>query len=245
MNDLKNSAILGAGQGSRLSEVISYKPFLPWQGTFLLDVLLSQIDETRIFSKTFVILNSKAKNFSKELNCLSRGTREILIRDTPSSLHTLYEAVKALRNLPKKKQGTHLWVSMVDTVIADKDLQLFLDHCKILDEKESSVLLTSYIEDENPLYAKMNSEMRIVDFHNGDSGVELPHTITSGMYCFSLLALSLLDQCILEGMQKMRNFLKILANDSVVKGFVVKCTLDLDRKEDWVSAKEVFGLCKS
>lgn len=233
MNSLKTCGILAAGLGTRIKSLSDFKPLLKIKNTTLLERLMKSMNKCGLTS-TLVNFNTGALQVSQFIEpIISSNNGKSFYKDTESSMHTLYEVMNKWIVISKSEES-HIFVTMVDTILREGDLENYVNHCKNLKENECSVLLTKYIEDEKPLVVKVVGD-KVLSF---GGSVEESSLITSGMYCLSKNIFPVLDDEIHNGTKHMRNFLsKIVEKNFDVKYFVVEKTLDVDRPEDVNSAE--------
>ena len=229
---IKKAAILAAGEGSRIKHISEHKPMVKLLGKPMIERLIAQMKACGANQFTIAFNTAEKKMPFTTLAALgSQGINHFFV-DTPSSMHTLYEVLKRA-NL---SEG-HILVSMVDTIIKEKDFINYCQHCQNIKEGESSILITSFIDDEKPLTVQVDGKGQVVGF---DTAVESGSSVTSGMYYFSSDILPHLEKCINSGVFKMRNFLAVLLKSGhKINSFLVPKTVDIDRPED-VQAAENF-----
>lgn len=224
----RTAAILGAGLGTRLISHTHAKPLLSVGGQTLLNRLILQLAQQR-FERIVVVLRDELLSESDKASLMRPRGVEYIFVNTPSSLHTLGEAVKAA-NLGA---GEPLFVSMVDTVLKPDDLTAYCTYCSLLGPGISAVLGTRFIDDEKPLYVQVDSNNFVSEF-----GATPSLVATSGMYYLSAEAQAAVGPALNSGMEKMRNFLSSLIKaEHAVKLFVVDKSLDVDRPEDLAQAE--------
>lgn len=245
------SAVLAAGLGTRIKDISEYKPLLKVNGEALISRLVNSFSNN--FSEIICFFNEHALEVQSEIKKAisidehgNHGNSKVHLfyKNTESSMHTLYEVMKRAKSV--SPTATHLFVSMVDTILRPSDFQHFVKHTAKLKSNECSVLITSYIEDEKPLVVNLDFENKLNSYENGARVISFggqPQNgafITSGMYCFSMKVFDLLETEILSGSFHMRHFLGKLAksNDFIVRYNHVDKTLDVDRKEDLSSAEK-------
>lgn len=232
MATIKKAAVLAAGEGTRIREISKYKPMVEINGQPLIDRLLLQMSGIGA-KEYFVAFNSTEKGIDfKSLDAFNRFKVNFFFVDTPSSMHTLYEVLSRV-NLQK---GEHILISMVDTILRDRDFKIFADHCLGLKANESTLLVTSFIDDEKPLVVKVDAKGCAEKFGGDKYAGAL---VTSGIYCFSADAYPLLLKALEEGVHKMRNFLAfLLEHNHTVRTFTVEKTVDIDHPQDIKVAEE-------
>lgn len=230
---MKKAAILAAGEGSRIKSIAPFKPIVKINGTPLLELTLKNL-HFQNFKHISIIFNDSAREMDLSLlPGLLSPSINYFFKTTPSSMHSLYEVGQKL----ELKNGEHLFVSMVDSIVRPADALKFQNFCHTLNNDESALLVTPFIEDEKPLTLKINDQGYITEFQ---CPIEEGVLITSGVYCFSENIFPLLFEMIANGQTKMRNFLtELVKRDYKIKIFESIKTLDIDRPDDIISA-EIF-----
>jgi NDP-sugar pyrophosphorylase family protein len=123
---------------------------------------------------------------------------------------------------------------MADTVILPEDFTAFVRFCGSLGPAESAVLVTSFVDDEKPLWVDVDEGGRVTRF-----GSEKGRFVTSGMYFLSPAAMELALAEVSRGTHKMRNFLaKLVDSGEAVKLFAVSKTIDVDHPSDLEKAAQ-------
>jgi len=237
MSQIKKAAILAAGEGSRLKTLCEFKPMIPICGIPLVERVMERLLSLGV-EEIVVAFNSSEKKMDWNLlPSFKRPEIKVIFVDTPSSMHTLYEVLKVLKPNPDE----HILASMVDTIVKEDDFNNYFKTLKSLQKNESCLLLTSFIDDEKPLTAKLTSQNIIESFN-----CPITHgtVVTSGMYGLSGAIFLHLENELAKGTHKMRNFLSsLLSTEQTLKGFVVEKTLDIDRPEDVLTAEDF--LCRN
>ncbi len=214
--------ILGAGLGSRLKSHAEAKPLAKLGNQSLLELLLDRFRAAGVAEITCAL---RHELLSPELRASLPQAPGVsyLFKDTESSLHTLAELVRSM--------GTHqgpVLFTMADTVMLPGDFEAFLKFCGELDPSESAILLTTFVDDEKPLWAGVNEAGMITSF-----GSEPATAITSGMYFLQPQAMEMAMELVDAGTHRMRNFLAKLAERQMpLKSFVVTKTIDVDHPSD-------------
>ncbi|MDO9184300.1 MAG: sugar phosphate nucleotidyltransferase [Bacteriovorax sp.] len=228
---MKKAAILAAGEGTRLKTIEKYKPIVKINGIPLIEIIINSL-KFKNFDKVSVIFNEYEKDMNIELvPGLLAPNIEYFFKTTPSSMHSLYEVVKKT----SLKPGEHLFVSMVDSIIAPSEADKFHQFCELLKEDESAIIVTSYIQDEKPLTLAINSQGYVIDFQ---CPIKEDTLITSGIYYFSENTIPILIEMITNGNLHMRHFLKELIDRNFkIKAFITNKTIDIDHPQDIKTAE--------
>ncbi|HEY8279380.1 MAG TPA: NTP transferase domain-containing protein [Bdellovibrionota bacterium] len=220
--------ILGAGLGSRLANAEGAKPLAKIGKRSLIDLLLERF---RRSGAPEILCALRDEQLSPEMRAglpAFPGLSYLFV-NTESSLHTLVELIRKAG--PGK--GAMLF-SMADTVMLPGEFERFLEFCAVLGEKSNAVLLTSFVDDEKPLWAEVDGNGNVTGF-GGESG----RLVTSGMYFLQPAAMELAVAEAEKGTQKMRNFLsKLAAQGFPIKSFVVSKTIDVDHPSDLEKAAQ-------
>jgi len=214
--------ILGAGLGSRLKSHAEAKPLAKLGESSLLELLLTRFQgagaQEILCALRHELITPEIRRSLPKLAGVA-----YLFKDTESSLHTLAELVRALD--PSK--GPVLF-TMADTVMLPGDFERFLQFCAELGPSDCAVLLTSFVDDEKPLWAYVTPDGTVKGF-----GSEPAQLVTSGMYFLQPQAMEIALELVDSGTHKMRNFLaKLAERQMTIKSFVVSKTIDVDHPSD-------------
>ena len=240
-------AIIAAGEGSRLAAegIRQPKPLVRIGGECLLDRLI------RIFmdndaDEIVVICNDQSEQVSQHLTQLQRDGLQgrpvplrVVVKSTPSSMHSLYEISPYL-------QGGPFILTTVDTIFREDEFRDYVaafrsDNSLRLTAYSllpSTILMgvTSYIDDEKPLYVDVDDDMNITAFRDElkTQNSELrTQYISAGIYGLTPEALQTLNACVERGESRMRNFQRALLTDDLpVKARPFSKVLDIDHASD-------------
>ena len=214
-------AIISAGEGSRLSQegVALPKPLVQLNGVAMIDRLI------RIFirngaDKVVVIINNESPLTKEHLAKLQQETEvplEVIVKTTPSSMHSFYELSSCLQD---------------DKFCLTSP---FFGAFKQADN-DGYMAVTDYIDDEKPLYISTDEALNITGFH--DAAIPGCRYISGGIYCLTPAAIRTLHACMDKGMSRMRNFQRQLVADGLkLKAYPFKKILDVDHAGDIVKAE--------
>lgn len=233
-------AIIAAGEGSRLTnEGISVpKPLVELNGEKTLDRLL------RVFAdndadEIIVICNDKTAAVSSHLAHIQedglQGRRiplRFVVKSTPSSMHSLYEISQYLEDGP-------FCLTTVDTVFNEKEFAnyiLALTDALEVYSADGLMGVTTYIDDEKPLYVSTGEDMDITGFL--DEAADCKY-ISAGIYGLTPKALGTLRRCVERGESRMRNFQRALIRVGLhLEAFPFSKVLDIDHASDIRKAEE-------
>ncbi|MBQ7424455.1 MAG: NTP transferase domain-containing protein [Prevotella sp.] len=225
-------AIIAAGQGSRLADegVSVPKPLVNVGGECLIDRLI-RIFMAQEATEICVICNEQMPQVAEQLRQMQLSMvncqLSILQKSTPSSMHSLYELSPLLGSEP-------FVLTTVDTIFREDE---FADYVakfqQMLDSGEADGLMavTDYIDDECPLYVKIDEEnQHISAFLDSDPQSRY---VSGGIYALTTRSLDTLRQCVARGDSRMRNFQRALIADGLrLKAYPFTKILDIDHAAD-------------
>ena len=229
-------AIIAAGEGSRLNQegIAVPKPLVRLQGEPMIDRLL------RIFAKNeaeevVVVVNTLRPEVERHLRDLQEhGWGEhlrIVVQTTPSSLHSFHALSPYLRESP-------FCLTTVDTVFREDEFSHYLDLFRH-SEAEGFMAVTDFVDDEKPLYVGTDPEMNITGFFDEPAGCRY---VSGGIYCLHPDVLSILDECVEQGVQRMRNFQRrLVAKGIPLRAYAFSRILDVDHIGDIEKAEKFLA----
>lgn len=235
-----NFGIIAAGEGSRLATegVAVPKPLVSLDGRpmigRLLDIFLSLGAE-----RIGVVVNPAMPEVAEYLDRRASECEipfDIVVRSTPSSMHT-YDVLSSLL----APYGRFI-TTTVDTVFRPDE---FAGYVRAFSEAPVEVAgmmaVTSYIDDEKPLYVSTGTDMRITGFH--DTPESDARYISAGIYGLDERALPVLHNCLASGQARMRNFQRALVGAGLdLRAYDLGKVIDVDHASDIETAKEVLGV---
>ena len=220
-------AIISAGEGSRLAQegVQLPKPLVQLNGMAMIDRLI------HIFAKNgaeqvVVIINNEVAQTKEHLALLKKVSEvplEVIVKTTPSSMHSFYELSTYLKD-------DKFCLTTVDTIFREEEFSRFIEAFKASD-KDGLMAVTDYIDDEKPLYISTDEELNITGFH--DARTPDCRYISGGIYCLTPKSIDTLQRCMENGMSRMRNFQRQLVADGLHLGaYPFSKILDVDHASD-------------
>ncbi len=227
-------AIISAGEGSRLVQegVTLPKPLVRLNGVAMIDRLIG-IFKRNGAEQIVMIINNKqplTKEHLARLQAESDVPLEVIVKTTPSSMHSFYELSPYLRE-------SKFCLTTVDTVFREDEFAAFIEAFRRSDE-DGYMAVTDFIDDEKPLYISTDEALEITGFH--DVATPECRYISGGIYCLTPVAIETLHRCIEKGMSRMRNFQRQLVADRLkLKAYPFKKILDVDHAAD-IGKAEVF-----
>ena len=228
-------AIISAGEGSRLAqEGVSYpKPLVPLNGTPIIERLI-KIFSSHNAESISIIINSRQPETLKLLEELRKEYPiYIVVKDTPGSMHSLYELSPLLR-------GGKFCLTTVDTIFREEDFEEYIA-AFTNDGGDGTMAVTPYIDDEKPLYVSTNEALDITGFH--DTQQADSQYISGGIYGLNEKALDTLEHCMKEGKTRMRSFQRALIADGLkLKAYPMAKIIDIDHASDIAKAEEFLDI---
>jgi NDP-sugar pyrophosphorylase family protein len=228
-NPVLQGGIIAAGDGSRL-RADGYrvsKPMVPVGGRPLIALAIDRFRYVGIRRLTIVI-NEACEDCRQWLyEHAGDFDLDMIVRKTPSSYATFQLVTGRLTDAPAV-------ITTIDAVLPLNDFQFFVKSASCL-AKDAVVLgLTDYVDDENPLWATLDT----VDGHIRKLGGSDGTHVTAGLYWLPgrRLAAPTAD------FARLRDYLGwLVAKHKPVYGVVLPRVFDIDRARD-IAAAESAGL---
>lgn len=229
-------AIISAGEGSRLSQegVQLPKPLVQVNGCAMIDRLI-HIFAANGADEVVVIINNEVpltKQHLAELERTSEIPLKVVVKTTPSSMHSFYELSPYLKD-------DRFCLTTVDTIFREDEFARFIEAFKTSD-KDGMMAVTDYVDDEKPLYIGTDDRLDITGFY--DTAMPDTKYISGGIYCLTPKAIDTLEYCMRHGMSRMRNFQRQLVSDGLrLEAYPFSKILDVDHASDIVKAEEFLN----
>lgn len=231
-----NFGIIAAGQGSRLAHegVVLPKPLVSINGRPMIGRLIDLFVACGAESLT-IIVNEEMTEVADYLSAIAPSLPcplNLIIKSTPSSMHSFYEVAKRLRG-----KGRYI-VTTVDTIFRENDFRPYADaFSRASRDVDGMMAVTSFIDDEKPLYVATDNNDRITAFL--DNPREDVRFISGGIYGLGESALPVLEKCLNDGVHRMRNYQRALVNAGLnLQAFDLGKIVDVDHASDIESAQE-------
>ena len=224
-------AIISAGEGSRLSQegVALPKPLVQLNGVAMIDRLI-QIFVRNGADKVVIIINNESpltKEHLAKLQAEATVPLEVVVKTTPSSMHSFYELNSYLKD-------DKFCLTTVDTIFREEEFSSFIEAFK-QSNKDGYMGVIDFIDDEKPLYISTDEALNITGFH--DEAISGCRYISGGIYCLTPTAVKTLHGCMEKGMSRMRNFQRQLVADGLkLKAYPFTKILDVAHASDIVIA---------
>ena len=226
--------IISAGQGSRLaSEGFSQpKPLVPICGTPMIE-RLARIMMRCGADRIAVIVNADNRETVEFVTRLSSELPiDLTVKSTPSPMHSLMELAPYLGN-------DRFCVTTVDTVFSENLFRTMMDEFART-PYDGMMGVTSFVDDEKPLYVDVDGEMMIQGFLD-EMGVS--RFVSAGIYALKTSAFDLLKECLESGQDRMRYFQRQLLKSGLrLKAFDMGQVVDVDHISDVAKAQQIASI---
>lgn len=231
-----NFGVIAAGEGSRLSdEGISVpKPLVDLNGEPMIGRLMRIFGE--LGAEDVAVVTNATRHETAEYLAGIAPTLPFRLHVkeavTPSSMHTF-----ALLGNMLKGKGRFI-TTTVDTIFGAAEFGKYVQtfHNAPADV-DGMMAVTTYIDDEKPLYVRVDDRMDITAFLDKD---QEPKYISAGVYGLDDKALDVLDRCLESGVSRMRNFQRALVENGLrLKAFDIGRAIDVDHASDLELARKI------
>ena len=243
-----NYGIIAAGEGSRLcSEGVTLpKPLVdidgrPMMGR-LIDIFISLGAE-----RIGVVINEYMTEVGEWLRNRSAESPvpiDIRVKTTPSSMHTYCELAEMLGPYGRFITTT------VDTIFRPEEFGRYARaYADAPQEVAGMMAVTSFIDDEKPLYVATDNDMRITGFY--DTPRIDTKFISGGIYGLDVRAADVLRECLDNGVSRMRNFQRALVGQQAdgshtsrgldIRAFDMGKIIDVDHASDIETARRFLA----
>lgn len=231
-------AIIAAGEGSRLRAegIQSSKPMVRLQGLPSVHRLINIFIRNGA-EQIIIIINEYSKDVEDYLNSLQLPVPLKLIKkNTPSSLHSFYELLPHIKT-------EKLCLTTVDTVFDENEFSNYIEAFKESSSPDGLMAVTSFIDDEKPLYVKTGDKMKIIAYEDENNNAVY---VSGGIYCLTKKALPVVEKAIDNGVERMRNFQRLLISEGLnIEAYPFSKIIDIDHAtdielaEEWLAGKYV------
>ncbi len=228
--------IIAAGEGSRLAQegVEKPKPLVQICGTPMIERLIRIFIACKAESIS-VIVNEHMKeviSFLKGLQATLPVELRVVVKSTPSSMHSFYELSQVM-----PRDGKFI-LTTVDTIFRPADFARYVEQFDAAGpEVDAMMAVTSYIDDEKPLYVQLAAgTTRIKAFLDTRAGdVKF---VSGGIYGLRPSSFKVLEECIGASVSRMRNYQRGLLQAGLhVQAFDMGKILDIDHASDIAKAE--------
>ncbi len=226
-----NYAIIAAGEGSRLVQegVKLPKPLVNLNGTpmikRLIDIFMRHNPES-----LSIIVNEQMTEVRDYLESLTLPVPlRLTVKSTPSSMHSFWEVSHTF-------DSGKFCLTTVDTIFREEEFARYIADFEADNDTDGYMAVTSFIDDEKPLYIDTDPAGRITAFRDEPwDGVKY---ISGGVYGLNAKALATLRRCIDSGVARMRNYQRALVADGLnLRAYPFDKIIDVDHAGDIATAQ--------
>ena len=228
-------AIISAGEGSRLaSEGVKYpKPLVPLQGVPLIERLAGLFARHGATSISIIINKQQPDTLAHLQKLQKHYPINIIVEDTPSSMHSMHALMPWLRGEEK------FCLTTVDTIFREEEFTRYLAEFEKSDG-DGLMAVTPFVDDEKPLYVATNKNLDITAFC--DKAGNDTHYVSGGIYGLTPKALLTLQRCMEQGVSRMRNFQRALIADGLqLRAYPFEKIIDIDHADDILKAEQFLA----
>jgi NDP-sugar pyrophosphorylase family protein len=229
-------AIIAAGEGSRLAKggFPLPKPMVTLNGEMLIDRLITIFTQNEQ-AVVRIIINEQSPKLEEHLSDRKFSPAlKIVKKSTPSSLHSFYELLQAAPELEA------ICLTTTDTVFKEEEFAQFIQAFEADKELDGLMAVTSFIDDESPLFVSVDAENNITAFT--DQNTTNTTFVSGGIYCLRRKALDTALQSVEQGVSRMRNFQRQLLNNNLkIKAFSFSKIVDIDHVRDILTAEQFLS----
>lgn len=226
-----NYAIIAAGEGSRLAQegVAKPKPLVELQGEPMIGRLINIMLRCNAQSIS-IIVNEHMVEVREYLESLELPVPlNLVVKTTPSSMHSFWHLSRVI---PKGK----FCLTTVDTIFREPDFKGYIDAFEEDQTHDGLWAVTPFVDDEKPLWVDVDTEMNISAFR--DQAWDEAKYVSGGVYAMTDHAFTVLDNCIEQGISRMRNFQRALVEASFrLKAYSINKIIDVDHAGDIATAE--------
>jgi NDP-sugar pyrophosphorylase family protein len=224
-------AIIAAGEGSRLVRegVTTPKPLIRLEGIPLVDRLTSVFLRNGA-SSISIIVNEEMHEVQSHLKTRQLPVPfRLLVRSTPSSMHSFYELSRGLK-------GDAVCLTTVDTVFREDEFSRYIAAFQDDGQLDGMMAVTDFIDDEKPLYVQTRDDGMILGFSDGPAGCRY---VSGGIYCLKRSGIGILEKAVASGMSRMRNYQRQLVAEGLqLRAWPFSKIIDIDHAGDIDKAEE-------
>ena len=233
-----NYAIIAAGEGSRLAQegVSLPKPLVNLNGTPMIKRLINIFMRCNATSLS-IIVNEEMHQVREYLESLEIPVPfRLIVKSTPSSMHSFYEVSRHF------EEGKFC-LTTVDTIFHEEEFRKYIEAFENdTTGADGYMAVTSFIDDEKPLYIDTDSDLNITAFK--DEAWDGVKFISGGIYGLTPPALRVLEECMTNGVSRMRNYQRALVDAGLkLKAFPFEKIVDVDHAGD-IATAEAFVMSR-
>lgn len=231
--------IIAAGDGSRLQQegVAKPKPLVELHGEPMIGRLIRIMIATGAESVS-VIVNEHMTEVADYLRSLSDKLSvplQIVMKTTPSSMHSFYELSSLMRG-----KGRFV-LTTVDTIFRQPDFERYVKaFAQAATDIDGMMGVTAFVDDEKPLWVGTDASDNITGFL--DERADDTKYVSGGIYGLAGKAIDVLRQCIDSGVSRMRNYQRaLIAAGLHLKAYPLGKIVDVDHVSDIAGAESFIN----
>ena len=223
-----NYVVLAAGLGSRfVKEGISTpKPMVEVMGRPMVERLIEVLMSCGA-EKIYIVANSRMTDFVEFLEKLKADGAPLDIRPiiSDNSYYSLTEACKGV-------EGKFIAMT-VDTIFPTDEFRDYVRAVEEMPPHEVLMGLTRFVDDESPLYAKLDEDGDIVDYKYGGKPFPGEIIVSAGLYGLTSEAMAVVAKR-KDYPESLSDFQRILAAETKIRvlPFMFSKALDIDCTHD-------------
>lgn len=229
-----NFAIIAAGEGSRLVQegIALPKPLVDLDGRPMIRRLIDIFCECGA-ENISIIVNEQMTQVREYLEAVKAEINvplNLVVKSTPSSMHSFCEVSSIF------PEGSKFILTTVDTIFKADEFKKYADAFAADSNADGYMAVTSFIDDEKPLYIDVDTNNTITAFRDQPwDGVRF---ISGGVYGLTSPALTVLQNCMNNGVSRMRNYQRALVEAGLkLKAYPFNKIVDVDHAGDIETAK--------
>ena len=147
-------------------------------------------------------------------------------------MHSFYELSHTLGD-------DRFCLTTVDTIFREDEFSRYINSFKE-SEADGLMAVTSYIDDEKPLYVEVGDNMQINGFH--DENTRSFGYVSGGIYCLNNKSIPILAASIEEKISRMRNYQrKLVEQGMTLQAWPFSKIIDVDHQEDICKAESFLS----
>lgn len=226
-------AIIAAGEGSRLVQegVALPKPLVDLDGRPMIRRLIDIFASCQAESLS-IIVNEHMTEVRRYLESISGELPfelRLTVKTTPSSMHSFYEVSRGFT------AGKFI-LTTVDTIFRPDDFRRYAAAFAADDTCDGYMAVTEFIDDEKPLYIDTDADGIITAFR--DEPFPGVRYISGGIYGLTTPAVSILRECMANGVSRMRNYQRALVAAGLrLRAYNLGKIIDVDHSSDIATAR--------
>lgn len=217
--------IIAAGEGSRLRQEGLYtpKPLVQINGKPLVERMIDMAICHSI-SEVCIIVNDLYPELKTYFTANSFSIPiHLIVKTTPSSLHSFYELRHFVRN-------ESFILTTVDPVFKEDSFASYLNYIHTHDDADGIMAVTSYVDDEKPLWVLTDPSMKITAYQANKENAQY---VSAGIYYLKPTTIPLLENAVSMNMHKMRAFQQFLIDkEKHLVAFDFGKVIDIDHVND-------------